>query len=121
MKTGLRIEAGALRCNERRIGDVGLIRYSKGFSVPLSDVLIIGIMPRLVIDDEGLFLVFIDRKGKKRFVNVVSQDKEGLQQIEAFFGLNSIREEWEVYSYEEHTQSVSKILYPSGLYGKLLF
>ena len=100
----------------------GFSRHCDSFSLPLTDIKLIAICPRLPFDDEWLFTLLIDKNGQAYPIPDEIIGSEAIKIIEQYFELASIRDvEWKKFSYDEHVGFKAKIIYPKRLYGQSLY
>ena len=121
MNPGIQLNINRISFTAFPKSEIGAARYCKSFELHLEDIQLISISPRLVIDDEALFILIIDKTGE---INPLPQyviDTDGLDALEKHFHLSSIKAEWEKFSYEEHQGGIDKIIYPKAYYWKDLF
>lgn len=99
---------------------IGLYLSCKPFKLKKSDIKYIILSPRLIIDDEECFLVFIDKKDKKFILPLFHTSNIDL--IESFCEVSLSGDTYfEKFTYEDHYGKVDKIVYPKHLYWKDLY
>ncbi|MFD2566730.1 hypothetical protein [Pseudotenacibaculum haliotis] len=100
---------------------LGIALWCKSFKVKLSDVQLIAISPRLVLDDESLFILIVDKTGAVFPIPYSVLNIQGFRDLENYFQLKPIGGEWEKFEYEDHYGKCDKIIYPQKHYWKDLY
>ncbi|ARN77679.1 hypothetical protein BST97_06525 [Nonlabens spongiae] len=121
MKSGIEITESKLVFTAFPSKITGLGKFCKSFDCLLDDIKFIALSPRLVLDDECLFILIVDWSKNIYILNDHVLKTEGLSDLESNFGLEPILETWEKFSYDDHYGKVDKIIYPSNHYWKNLF
>lgn len=121
MKPGIYIKENELEFVEYPSNEIGAARYCKSFKLKLNDIKFIALSPRLVVDDESLFLLIADAKGKIFPLPQYILGSDGLKKFESHFELKPIRDEWEKFGYIDHNGKYDKVIYPKKYYWKNLF
>lgn len=116
----LEITDTTVNFDAKSIKKVGLVRYSPGFSLELREIAIIGVAPRLVLDDEIYFLVFTDFQGQYYRVCDEQIPATAREKLQTLFHIG-IWDTWVNYTYAQHAYGLSNILYPEVLAGQPLF
>ncbi len=119
--SGIQITDTELIFNAFPSREIGLALYCKSFKVYLKDIKFIAISPRLALDDETIFILIVDTKQKVYPIPAHVLRTKGLHQLETYFSLQSILDDWEKFEYEDHYGKVDKIIYPKELYWQDLF
>ncbi|MEM6721701.1 MAG: hypothetical protein AAF611_20400 [Bacteroidota bacterium] len=99
---------------------IGLAMYCKSFKIPLESITFIAISPRLVLDDEALFVLIIDHNFKLHKIPYAYQNYL-FEKFDNYFLTNPIHIEWQKFEYEDHYGKFDKILYPKEYYWQDLF
>ena len=87
----------------------------KSFQIQISEIKYIALSPRLALDDEVCFFVFIDKSLNLFKLPLFRVDN--LTEIETFFKLENFNK----FSYDNHYGKVDKIIYPKELFWKDLY
>lgn len=93
----------------------------KSFTLNLNEIKIIAISPRLLFDDESIFIIVIDTSNQIYLIPAAVIGTKGLVDFENYFKLKPIIEEWGKFEYNDHYSSVDKIIYPKEMYWINLF
>ena len=99
MIPGIKITDTELIFTEFSSKETGLAKYCKSFSIKLNQVKLIGISPRLALDDESLFILVIDKSKKIHPIPDHVMGTKGLEDFERHFKLYPIQKEWRKFSY----------------------
>lgn len=121
MVPGIEITNTELKFREYSSKKVGLAKFCKSFTLNLNDIKLIGISPRLTIDDESIFILVIDQSENIYPIPDCVIGTEGLESFEKHFGLNTIQKEWQKFEYDDHYGKVDKVIYPEEKYWDDLF
>lgn len=121
MNSGIEITETELKFTKFSPKDIGLAKFCKSFTLNLDEIKLIGICPRLALDDESIFILVIDKSENIYPIPDRVIKTEGLKKLENYFGLNSIQKEWEKFEYEDHNGKMDKIIYPKEKYWNDLF
>ena len=121
MSSGIEITETKLKFTEFASKEIGLAKFCKSFSLNLNEIKLIGISPRLALDDESIFILLIDKLENIYPIpdNVIGT--KGLESFENHFGLNSIQKEWGKFEYHDHYGKIDKVIYPKEKYWNDLF
>ncbi|WP_299261795.1 hypothetical protein [uncultured Aquimarina sp.] len=121
MTPGIEITETELKFTEFSSKEIGLAKYCKSFNLKLNEIKLIGISPRLALDDESIFILIIDKS--KRIYPIPDHiiGTKGLQEFENYFKLSSIQKEWERFEHEDHYGKMDKVIYPKEQYWNDLF
>ncbi|MFS4466178.1 hypothetical protein [Maribacter sp. 2210JD10-5] len=121
MKPGIKITDTELIFTEFASKETGIVKYCKSFNLKLNEIKLIGISPRLALDDEIVFILVIDNEDQIFPIpdNVIGT--KGLENLEKHFKLKSIIEEWNKFEYDDHYGKIDKVLYPKERYWADLF
>ncbi|MEO1013062.1 MAG: hypothetical protein AAFX53_17330, partial [Bacteroidota bacterium] len=79
------------------------------------------ISPRLVLDDESIFIIVVDKSENIHPIPDHVIGTKGLESFEDYFRLDPIQKEWEKFEYNDHYGKVDKVIYPKEEYWKDLF
>jgi len=101
--------------------EIGLAIYCKSFSLKLNQIELIGISPRLALDDETIFILVIDSIGKIYPIPYRVIGTEGLDGFEEYFRLPPIQQEWKKFAYNDYYGKLDKVIYPKEKYGMGVF
>ena len=121
MASGIEITDTELKFTEFPSKKTGIVKYCRSFSLNLNEIKLIGISPRLALDDESIFILVIDKSENIYPIPDHVIDTNGLKNFEKHFGLGSIQKEWEKFEYDEHYGKIDKVIYPKGKYWNDLF
>lgn len=121
MKPGIEITKTELIFNEFSSKETGIAKHCKSFKLKLNDTLLIALSPRLMLDDEAIFIILIDKSKNIYPIPDNVLDSKGLENFENYFNLTSIRKDWEKFEYNDHYGRVDKIIYPLDMYWNDLF
>lgn len=123
MNKGLNIHGDEIEFNSWSVGDIHSTCLTKSFKIKFQDIKLIGISPRLSIDDEILLITIIDKESKLKQFSSYEFEKEYIKLFERKLNLNSIKlHEWEKFSWKDHMSSLTdKVIYPKELYWQDLF
>ena len=121
MKPGIYLSHKELVFNEYPKHEIGFARYCKSFRINLENIAFIALSPRLIIDDESIFILLISKKGKRFVIPQNALHEPPIKALEDHFQLKPFRDEWNEIDYENHYGSKDKILYPTEFYGKNLY
>ena len=121
MKSGIEITDTALNFTEFPTKETGIAKYCKSFTIKLDEIKLIGISPRLALDDEIIFILIVDKEDRIFPIpdNVIRT--KGLKNLERHFQLDSIAQEWQKFEYDDHYGKIDKVLYPKEKYWLDLF
>jgi len=100
------------------IKETGTVRYAASFTLPLSEIKLIGYVPRVIVDNESGFIVLVSATGSINYFNLDVADKTAIAQLKGLFnfkleGLPDIA--------FEKTNWHSFIIYPQELTERPLF
>lgn len=121
MQPGIQIKDDQVIFTEFPAKKIGSALYCKSFTLNLKEIMIILISPRLALDDEELFILFIDYQLKKYPMPSEVLRSDHFHLIEKYFDLTPIHTEWHQFDYDDHDKCFDMILYPPQLYGENLF
>ena len=121
MKSGIHINGKELKFIKFPLEEIGAARFCKSFKLNLEDIRFVAISPRLIIDDEGLFILIVDSTGKIYPMPQQVLGSVGIKEFEKYFRLKPLREEWGKFDYNDHYGKQDKIVYPPEHYWKDLF
>tara|TARA_R110002050_G_scaffold255216_2_gene393857 strand:- start:6 stop:470 length:465 start_codon:yes stop_codon:yes gene_type:complete len=121
MTPGIEITDTELKFTEFSSKEIGLAKYCKSFNLKLSEIKLIGISPRLALDDESIFILIIDKSEKIYPIPDQIIGTKGLEKFEKYFELSSIQNEWEKFEYDDHYGKMDKVIYPKEKYWNDLF
>ncbi|CAL2084437.1 hypothetical protein [Tenacibaculum sp. 190524A05c] len=97
--------------------EIGLYLYCKPFKLSISEIRYIILSPRLVIDDEEAYLLFIDKEYQKYVLPLFHTSNIDL--IENLCGTRLTGDLYfDKFSYEDHYGKVDCIVYPKNLQWK---
>ena len=97
--------------------EIGLYLYCKPFKLSISEIRYIILSPRLVIDDEEAYLLFIDKKYQKYVLPLFHTSNIDL--IENLCGTRLTGDLYfDKFSYEDHYGKVDTIVYPKKMQWK---
>lgn len=91
------------------------------FILELSEIKYIAISPRLVIDDEFIFILIIDKHYKIHTMTYEYLSIEDLNNLHKQFNLTPIYEELSKFDYDDYYGNFDKIIYPKEHYWKDVF
>ncbi|MEE9408042.1 MAG: hypothetical protein V3V28_08200 [Polaribacter sp.] len=98
----------------------GAFSSCKPFQIRISDMKYIAMSPRMALDDEECFLIFVDKK--HNLFKLPLFHTENISEVVKYFQLKIIGENYNKYfSYESHYGKVDKIIYPNRLFLEDLF
>jgi len=120
---GLTITDSEILFKEYLIGEIWFDCRTSSFKIPISEIKVIAISPRLAMDEEIFIISMIDKDQNFYEFSSWECQKESFKQFEKRFGLNDIvNEEWSKFSWKQHQGHLtSKLLYPTELYWEDLF
>ncbi|MFD0991660.1 hypothetical protein [Tenacibaculum geojense] len=121
MTSGIEITYTELKFTEFPSKETGIAKYCKSFRLKLNEIKLIGISPRLVLDNECIFILVIDKSEKIHLICDHVMGTKGLESFEKYFGLESIQEEWSKLEYDDHYGKIDKVIYPKEKYWNDLF
>lgn len=121
MFPGVYITNNQLQFVEFNIKDIGQSKFCSSFSLPVDHIAFIGVCPKIIMDDEVLFIIIVDKQNKIYPIPDLIFKTESYHQLEDHFKLPNLLNEWEKLTYQDHLKSLSKVIYPSCHYGKSLF
>ncbi|MBR9847435.1 MAG: hypothetical protein GYB35_15610 [Algicola sp.] len=121
MTSGIKITDTELKFTEFPSKETGITKYCKSFKLNLNEIKLIGISPRLVLDDECIFILVIDKSEKIHLISDHVIGTKGLESFEKHFGLESIQAEWNKLEYDDHYGKIDKVIYPKEKYWNDLF
>lgn len=120
-KPGLYVEHNRIIYSDYPKSELG-IAYCKPFSIDINHIQCIAIRAILLLDEECLFILIID---KDRQIYPMPYyyifNSEGYKNFEILFELVKLPDKWSSFSYENHSIVTDKILFPPELYGRPLF
>lgn len=61
MQKGILIRENQFLFNEFSTKEIGFAKYCKSFSLKLDDIKLIAISPRILLDDESIFVILVDK------------------------------------------------------------
>jgi hypothetical protein len=97
--------------------EIGLLLFCKPFRLATSDIKYIVLSPRLLLDDEECFLLFIDKKDRKYILPLFHTSN-----IDVIENLCATRLTgalyFEKFTYEDHYGRIDMIVYPENLQWK---
>ena len=92
----------------------------KPFQIEISEIKYIALSPRLVLDDEECFLVFVNKEHK--LFKLPYFHTSNISEIIEHFQLKFIQKDYSKYfSYNAHNGKIDKIIYPNKLFLEDLF
>lgn len=121
MSPGVYILGNQLQFVEFNIKDIGQSKFCSSFLLPVDHIAFIGICPKIIMDDEVLFIIIVDKQNKIYPIPDLIFKTESYHQLEDYFKLPNLLNEWEKLTYQDHLKSLSKVIYPRYHYGKSLF
>ncbi len=121
MESGIEITKVELIFTAFSSKETGLAKYCKSFRLSLKDILLVGLSPRLMLDDEVIFIILIDKSKNLYPIPDTALDSKGLEDFKSYFNLTSIRKDWEKFEYKDHYGRVDKVIYPLDMYWDDLF
>ncbi|WP_040254259.1 hypothetical protein [Psychroserpens mesophilus] len=121
MTSGIKITDTELKFTEFPSKETGITKYCKSFKLNLNEIKLIGISPRLILDDECIFILVIDKSEKIHLISDHVIGTKGLESFEKHFGLESIQAEWNKLEYDDHYGKMDKVIYPKEKYWNDLF
>ncbi|AXT54633.1 hypothetical protein D1815_02275 [Aquimarina sp. AD1] len=121
MKSGIKITDSELEFIEFSSKEIGLALYCKSFKMNLEEIQLIGISPRMVLDDETLFILIIDKFNRIYPLPDEILGTNGLKNLEKHFDLYPIQKEWQKFEHNDHYGKVDKVIYPKEKYWNDLF
>ena len=121
MTSGIEISDTKLKFTEFLPKEIGSAKYCKSFNINLKEIKLIGISPRLILDDESVFILIVDQLGKIHPIPDQVIGTKGLDNFEEYFELNPIVNEWKKFEYNDHYGRVDKVIYPKEKYWNDLF
>ena len=96
----------------------GTVRYAPSFTIRLAEIKLIGYIPRIIVDDESGFLVFVTTTGSINYFNLDVTDEATVAKLKSLFDFKI--KELPNISFEE-TNWHSFIVYPQELVERPLF
>ncbi len=121
MKPGIEITETKLVFTAFTSKITGLGKFCKSFDCLLDDIKFIALSPRLVLDNECLFILIVDCSKNIYVLNDHVLKTEGLSDLESHFALEPILETWKKFSYDDHYGKVDKVIFPLDHRWKNLF
>jgi len=121
MTSGIEITDTELRFTAFPSKKTGIGKYCKSFSLNLNQIKLIGISPRIVLDDECIFILVMDKLEKIHLISDQVMGTKGLENFEKHFGLESIQKEWSKLKYDDHYGKIDKVIYPKEKYWNDVF
>ncbi|WP_299106103.1 hypothetical protein [uncultured Tenacibaculum sp.] len=121
MDSGIKLTTTELIFTEFSTKEIGSAMFCKSFKIKLENIKLIGLSPRLALDDEVFFILIIDLLGNIYPIPDSVLGTEGCNQFEKYFNLNPIHNEWGHFEYEDHYGKTDKIVYPKEQYWNDLF
>ncbi|CAM1362136.1 hypothetical protein [Tenacibaculum xiamenense] len=100
---------------------IGRALHCDSFNINLNSINLIAISPRLAIDDEILFVLMITDTLKTHPIYLGDLENSDVELLENHFQLPAIMHLWGKFEYEDHYESIDKIIYPKNYYWKNLF
>lgn len=100
---------------------IGEAAHCPYFEINVSEVKLISISPRMMLDDEALFISFVNNKGVLFNTTGYNFSSNGLDKIEKRFGLPSINDISNKFEHADHYGKIDKIIYPKHLFWKDLY
>lgn len=117
----LSIIGNTITFKEYPIAEVGTYIYCPSFSVDSQSIKTIAIAPRLGLDEERLFIILIDNLNNLYKLPDLVIGESSINELEVMFGLSSITDWWDSFSYEEHRKRLTNIIYPKSRINQELF
>ena len=121
MQPGLHIKDTQIIFTEYLKEEIGSTKYCGSFRLNINDGRLIALSPRLLVDDETLFVLIVDESDNIYPMpdNILKGD--GVMQLEKHFSLPRLTTEWEKFAYNDHHDQINKVVYPTRFYGMDLF
>ena len=92
MTPGIEITDTELTFTEFPSKDIGLAKYCKSFNLSLNEIELIGISPRLSMDDESIFILVIDKSKVIHLIPDLVLGTKGFEKFENHFMVILIKE-----------------------------
>ena len=115
----LSVDDEFIRYNAPSIRSTGSVRYAPSFESRLADIKIIGYAPRMIADEESVFLILISATGQIHYFNLDIADQAAIEKLEQHFGCRVASQVSDIPLAEINWHSF--ILYPDILSGQPLF
>lgn len=122
MSDYLQIKNGIIDFQAIPVEKIGMAAFCESFQIKTEEVKIIAISPRLMLDDESLFVTLIDASGQLYTIPDGGLSQKTAGKLEEIFELTPILSvEWAKFEYDDHYAKYDKIIFPEYLYWEDLF
>ncbi|MGY6647583.1 hypothetical protein [Wenyingzhuangia sp. IMCC45574] len=121
MESGIQITKTKLIFTKFQSKETGLAMQCKSFEIELSEVKFIALSPRLILDDESIFILIVDFNNRVYPIPAHAIAMDGFDIFEKRFKLKSISEDCTKFKDKDHYGKIDKIIYPQDKYWIDLF
>lgn len=115
-RSGLLIENGLIAYYPRK--DLGRFRYQPAFKHAFEDIKVIGVNPRLILDDEELFITLVDGASTGYHIPIIEFSAEAREALQDRFEIDLLVGSH--LTWEDYTKNRNRVLFPPALVGKPL-